>query len=95
MPEDVRRGELRGELKAAVAARDAAAAVACVRELVGGVDAKAGDVFVCASALGKLGPELRAVPGMRGLRTFCGAVGDGGADAAANCGRGCAGGAGV
>ena len=70
MPDDVRREELRAELKAAVAGRDSAAAVACVRELAGGAEAKAGDVFVCASALGKLGPELRAVAGMRGLRTF-------------------------
>ena len=70
MPDDVRRGELRAELKAAVAAREAATAVACVRELAGGAEAKAGDVFVCASALGKLGPELRGLAGMRALRTF-------------------------
>ena len=66
MPDDLRRGELRAELKAAVAARDAAAAVTCVRELAGVADAKAGDVFVCASALGKLGPEMRGLAGCAG-----------------------------
>jgi len=70
MPDDGRRAELRAELKAAVAGRDAAAAVSCVRALTGEADAKAGDLFVCASALAKLAPELRATPGMRGLRTF-------------------------
>ncbi len=70
MLDEVRRGELRTALRFAVSARDAAAALGTVRALAGGSEAKPGDVFVCASALGKLGREIGELSGMRRLRTF-------------------------
>jgi FkbH-like protein len=69
MQSDLERQELRRLVKEAVFNRDAAAAIRHARSLVAG-STKAADVMFCASAFTGVADHIKALPGVKSLRTY-------------------------